>query len=79
MKPVERRRSRQLYGWVSNNSKLEVDIMRNIINGGGGQPVGTITGGGGQPIGIGGGGQPIEIGGGGQPTDIGGGGQPGNI
>ncbi len=42
--------------------------MRNIINGGGGQPVGTITGGGGQPIGIGGGGQPIYIGGGGQPT-----------
>ena len=40
--------------------------MRNIINGGGGQPPHAI-GGGGQPIGIGGGGQTNPtIGGGGQ-------------
>jgi hypothetical protein len=45
--------------------KQEKDTMRNIINGGGGQP--PVIGGDGQPNPtIGGGGQP-SIGGGGQP------------
>ena len=55
---------------ISHNSKLEVDIMRNINNGGGGQPL---------PPGIGGGGQPDTFqitGGGGLPPTIGGGGVP---
>jgi hypothetical protein len=86
MKPVERRSSRQLYGWVSNNSKLEVDIMRNNINGNGGPPNGfPDVGGGGQSdgfSGIGGGGQDAfpGIGGGGTPPPaIGGGGTPGTL
>jgi len=82
MKPVKRRSSRQLYGWVRNNTKLEVDIMRNNINDDGGPPNGfPDIGGGGQPdgfAGIGGGGQPDGFPGigGGQPgTASGGGGQ----
>jgi hypothetical protein len=52
---------------ISHNSKLEVDIMRNIINGGGGQL--PVIGGGGQPTRIGGGGQPGTLTGRGGQTD----------
>ena len=66
-KPVTSLESRYGYGWVANNPKREIFIMRNTKIGGGGQPFPWIGGGGQYDIG-GGGIPPIFIvrGGGGQ-------------